>query len=143
MYPQGILYYLHLCSNVKTSVRSSNELFEKLDYVNDPSIPPCALVLIESFKVVISELKVVNAVNKRISVLEEINANSINTTDYLNIENVRLNDALIKLQDRVDHCEQRNRYLCLLMHDVKEKYRNNENTEDLVAAAVNEELVRH
>ena len=69
------------------SADTFNELFEKLDSVNDPSIPSCALLLVESFKVVITELKVINAVNKRISVLEDINAISINTTDYLNIEN--------------------------------------------------------
>ena len=61
---------------------------------------------------------------------------SINTTDYLNIEKARLNDKLIKLQDRVDEHEQRNRNLCLLMLDVNEKYRNNENTDDLVVAVI-------
>ena len=66
-----ILYYLNLCSNVKMSADSLNEFFEKLDSVNDPSIPSCALLLIESFKVVITELNVLNAVNKRISVLED------------------------------------------------------------------------
>ena len=59
-----------------------NELFEKLDSINDPSIPSYTLLLIESFKVVISQLKVLNAVKKRISDLEDINAISINTTDY-------------------------------------------------------------
>ena len=83
-------------------------MLEKLDSGNYPSIPPCVLVLIESFKVVTTEIKVLNAVNKRISVLEDINAISINTTDYLNIEKARLNDKLIKLQDRVDEHEQRN-----------------------------------
>ena len=48
-----------------------NKLFEKLDSVNELSIPSCALLLIESFKVVITELKVLNAVNKRRSVLED------------------------------------------------------------------------
>ena len=48
------------------SVDSLNELLEKLDSVNYPPIPPCALVLIKSFKVVTTEIKVVNAVNKRI-----------------------------------------------------------------------------
>ena len=41
-----ILYYLHLCSNVKMSTDTLNELFQKLDSVNDPSIPSCALLLI-------------------------------------------------------------------------------------------------
>ena len=41
-----------------------------------------------------------------------------------------------KLQDRVDEHEQRNRNLCLLMLDVNEKYRNNENTDDLVVAVI-------
>ena len=41
-----ILYYLQFCS-VKMSVDSLNELLEKLDSVNYPPIPPCALVLIE------------------------------------------------------------------------------------------------
>ena len=59
-----------------------NELFEKLDSINDPSIPSYTLLLIESFKVVISQLKVLNAVKKRISDLEDMNAISINTTDY-------------------------------------------------------------
>ena len=118
------------------SVDSLNELLEKLDSVKYPPIPPCALVLIESFKVVTTEIKILNAVNKRISVLEDINAISINTTDYLNIEKARLNDKLIKLQDRVDEHEQRNRNLCLLMLDVNEKYRNNENTDDLVVAVI-------
>ena len=40
------------------SVDTLNELFEKLYSVNDPSIPPCALLLIERFKVVITKLKV-------------------------------------------------------------------------------------
>ena len=64
------------------STDSLNELFEKLYSVNDPSIPPCALLLIESCKVVITELKVLKAVNKIISVLEDINAISRITTDY-------------------------------------------------------------
>ena len=88
------------------SADSLNELFEKQDPINGPSIPPCALLLIESFKVVIAELKVLNAVNKRISMLEDINAISIYTTDYFKIENARLNDELIKLQNRVDDHQQ-------------------------------------
>ena len=60
------------------SVDTSNKLFEKLSSV----IPLCALLL--SFKVVITELRVVL---KRISVVEDINAISINTTGYLKIEN--------------------------------------------------------
>ena len=55
----------------------------RLGYVNDPSIPSHVLLLIESFKVVITELKVIHAI-------------SINTIDYLTIENARLNDELIK-----------------------------------------------
>ena len=78
------------------------------------TLPSCALLLIESFKFVITELNVLNDLNKRISVLVVINAISKNTTDYIKIENAGLNDALIKLQDRVDDHEQRNRYLWLL-----------------------------
>ena len=66
------------------------------------------MYITSSFKVVITELKVLNAVNKRISVLEDITAISINT-DYLNIENARLIDELIKLRDRVNDHQQRNR----------------------------------
>ena len=64
------------------SADSLNELLDELDSVNYPSIPPCALVLIASFHVVITIIKVLNAVNKIISVLEDINASSINTTGY-------------------------------------------------------------
>ena len=115
-----------------------NDLFTKLDSVNDPSIPSWALLLFESFKVIITELKVLNDVNKRINLLEDINATSINTTDKLKTENARLNDVLTKLQDRVDDHEQRNRNLCLLMHGVEEG--NSENTDDLVVAVINNDL---
>ena len=115
-----------------------NDLFTKLDSVNDPSIPSWALLLFESFKVIITELKVLNDVNKRINILEDINATSINTTDKLKTENARLNDVLTKLQDRVDDHEQRNRNLCLLMHGVEEG--NSENTDDLVVAVINNDL---
>ena len=50
------------------SADSLIEQFEKLYSVNDPSIPSCALLLIESFNFVITELKVLKAVNKRINV---------------------------------------------------------------------------
>ena len=75
-----------------------------------------------------------------ITELNVLNAFSINTTDFLKIENARLNDELIKLQNRLDDREQRNRKLCLLMNGVKENYRNNENTDDPVVAIINNEL---
>ena len=58
-----------------------------------------ALLLIRSFKALITELKDIDDVTKRISVLEDINAASKNTTYRLKIGNERHNNELIKLQD--------------------------------------------
>ena len=54
-----------------------------------------------------------------ITELNVLNAISINTTAYLKIENASPNDELIKLQDRLDHREQRNGNLCLLMQNTE------------------------
>ena len=91
----------------------SSELLIKLDAVNDPSVPPWALLLIQSFKVLITEFKELNDATKRINQVEDINAICKNTCVFLTAENKRLNDDLIKLHESVDDQEQRYRNLSL------------------------------
>ena len=118
-----------------------NDLLIKLDSLNDPSVPPWALLLIESFKVLIGEFKSLTDVNKRVSVLEDLNATCQNTSNLLKTENERLQKELINLHDRVDDHEQRNRNYCLLVHGVEECDETfKEDTDDIALAVFRDEL---
>ena len=99
---------------------SLNQLTTKLDTI-DQSIPPWALLLIETMKGVITELQNFNELNKRVVTLEDKNAVAETITTNLSNENSRLNDLVVKLEARIDDQEQRNRNVCLLIHGIQEE----------------------
>ena len=70
--------------------------------------------------------------------MESISATCKNTSDHLKADNTRLNDELIKLRDRVDDQEQRNRNSCLLLHGVEEN--SDESTDDVAVAIISDNL---
>ena len=115
-----------------------SDLLFKLGAVDDPTIPPWALLLIESFRVLITEFKGLHDISKRFSELDDISATCRNTSDLLKADNIRLNHELNELRDRVDDQEQRNRNYCLILHGVDET--PNESTDDVVAAVINDNL---
>ena len=90
-------------------------------------------------KVILTELKSMNeTLNNKIDIIESDLAVSINVTSKLELETVRLNDEIVKLQTRVDDNEQRNRNLCLLIHGVDES--PHEKTDDIVIDIINNKI---
>ena len=115
-----------------------NDLLNKFNDVNISEIPPWALLIIESMKVLINEFKGINNVLNRLQVLEDSKSISDNVTKLLQDDNTRLNGVVTSLKYRLDHQEQRSRNECLLIHGVVEDM--NENTDDLVLNVMNADL---
>ena len=85
-----------------------------------------------------SQLKCFNTLNDRIQSLEELKSVNENITSTLQNENTRLNNVIVKLEDKLDDNEQRNRNQCLLFHGISET--SGENTDDLVVEIINKAL---
>ena len=117
---------------------SLNTLITNLDSVHDDSIPPWALVLLQSMKGVINGLKVIDELVQRVTKLEDFKRVSETITTQLQDENKRLHDAINKLEMRVDDQEQRSRNMCLLIHGVQES--DDENTDELALAIINNDI---
>ena len=108
---------------------SLEDISEKLNSINDNSIPAWALLLMESMKVIINELKVVKDLAASVNVLESFKAVSEKVTSNLEKENSRLLKLITNLELKVDDQEQRSGNTCLLMHGIQENDR--ENTDEL------------
>ena len=120
------------------SSESIDQLLSELNN-DDPSIPAWATLIINGMKVILTELKSMNeTLNNKIDIIESDLAVSINVTSKLELETVRLNDEIVKLQTRVDDNEQRNRNLCLLIHGVDES--PHEKTGDIVIDIINNKI---
>ena len=119
-----------------------NELLLNLNTVNpnnDQPIPPWALLFLESFKVLIGEIKKLNDSTIRIGELEDRTAVCENTSDRLITEIKRLGDELKKLQEKVDDQEQRSRNNCLLLHGVEENMMQ-QDTDGILLNVINNDL---
>ena len=99
-------------------------LISKLDKVNDPSIPPWALIIVECFKGLINVFHEFTIKNDELNNLKSANAS--------------LQDEINVLKLRVDDNEQRSRNSCLLIHGIEEK--PNEDTDTLIKEVVENEL---
>lgn len=113
---------------------------EKLNNV-DQTIPPWAILIVNSMKEILCQLKNTNEMISKVNNLEanvEINKN---VSERLVVENQRLKNELLKLRSRVDDNEQRNRNLCLLLHGVEES--DEEKTDEMVIEAINNEVGVH
>ena len=115
-----------------------NDLLDKFNDVNVAEIPPWALLIIESVKVLINEFKGMKDVLNRLRILEDHKSISVNVTTLLQDDNKRLNETVKSLENRLDHQEQRSRNECLLIHGVIENV--NELTNDLALNVINTEL---
>lgn len=120
------------------SASSVDEYIANLNAVNDAGIPPWAILLINSVKEVLCQLKNINGMMEKFELLEADVAITKNASDKLVVENDRLKDELLKLKGRVDDNEQRNRNLCLLFHGVPES--PNEVTDDHVLNVIENDL---
>jgi hypothetical protein len=120
------------------SSESIDQLLSELNH-DDPTIPAWAALIINGMKVILTELKSMNeTLNNKIEIIESDLAVSINVSSKLELETVRLNGEIVKLQTRVDDNEQRNRNLCLLIHGVVETPQ--EKTDDIVIDIVNNKI---
>ena len=117
---------------------SLNALIDNLDSVNDNSIPPWALILLQCMKGVIKGLQVIDDLVHRVNILEDFKTGNETIAKNLHDENQRLNAVITKLEMSVDDQEQRSRNMCLLIHCVEEK--DGEKTDELVLNVINEEL---
>ena len=117
---------------------SLEDISEKLNSINDNSIPAWALLLMESMKVIIDELKVVKDLAARVNVLECFKAVSEKVTSNLENENSRQLKLITNLELKVDDEEQRSRNTCLLIHGIQENYR--ENTDELALKVINNDI---
>jgi hypothetical protein len=99
-------------------------LLSKLNNVNDPNIPPWALIIVECFK------GLINVFHEFTTKNDELN--------NLKSENATLLDEINVLKLRVDDNEQRSRNSCLLIHGIEEK--PNEDTDTLIKEVFQNEL---
>ena len=86
---------------------SCDPLLSKLNAINDPNMPQWAIVLMECFKGVIT-------------ILQDIKDNN-HSIDEVKAENVKLNNEIVCLNEKIDDLEQRSRNSCLLIHGVEEQ----------------------
>ena len=117
---------------------SLDDISEKLNSINDNSILAWALLLMESMKVIINELKVVKDIAARVNVLGSFKAVSEIVTSNLENENSRLLKLITNLELKVDDEEQRSRNTCLLIHGIQENDR--ENTDELALQVINNDI---
>ena len=110
----------------------------KLNAFNDSTIPAWALLLVESMKAVVSELKTVQGLTQRIIELESYKAINETVSSHLKEENMRLCGVVDKLELKIDDQEQRSRNSCLLFHGIQEN--EGENTNDVAMAVMNDKL---
>ena len=103
---------------------SCDPLLLKLNAINDPNMPQWALVLVECFKGVIT-------------ILHDIKeSNHVN--DEVKAENVKLNNEIVILNEKIDDLEQRSRNSCLLIHGVDEQ--SGENTDSIASNIIKDRL---
>ena len=108
---------------------SIQQVIDNLTTMDINSVPPWAILLIDSMKVVLSQLSNLNGIMEKINALESEVTISKNVSSNLANDNERLRNDLSVLQLKVDDIEQRNRNMCLLIHGVEET--DGENTDDL------------
>jgi hypothetical protein len=119
--------------------KALDDLIGQFNTFNDPTIPSWANIIIEGMKVLLtSQLQCFNTLNDKIQSLEESKSINENVTSTLQGENRRLNDVIVKLEDKLDDNEQRNRNQCLLFHGIPES--SGENTDDLVVEIIKTKL---
>ena len=117
---------------------SIQQVIDNLTTMDINSVPPWAILLIDSMKVVLSQLSNLNGIMEKINALESEVTISKNVSSNLANDNERLRNDLSVLQLKVDDIEQRNRNMCLLIHGVEET--DGENTDDLVINVITENL---
>ena len=113
-------------------------LITKLKELNDPSIPPWALLLIQSVCLVLSDAKDANSLANRVNELEDFKSVSTKVTKTLKQESDHLRERLELLERRVDNDEQRSRNQCLLIHGIPED--EDEDTNDVVVDVIKSKI---
>ena len=114
---------------------SLEEVTDGLNSFNQ-EIPPWALLMMPSMRTILNELKELKNLTGRVNDLETFKAVSEAVTTNLKTDNVRLIDAVRRLEEKVeklevksDDQEQRNRSYCLLFHGCPEN--EGGNTDDI------------
>ena len=109
----------NFCDNHQV-IMSCDSLLSNLNAINDPNMPQWAIVLMECFKGVIT-------------ILQDIKGNN-DLIDEVKAENVKLNNEIVSLTDKIDDLEQRSRNSCLLIHGVEEQV--GENTDSIASSII-------
>ena len=120
------------------ALNTIDSIAEKLNTFNDPSIPSWALLLVDSMKVVVSELKTVQNITQRLVELESYKTINETVSSHLQQENMRLCGVVNKLELKIDDLEQRSRNSCLLFHGLQEN--EGENTNDVAIKFMKDKL---
>lgn len=116
---------------------SLNTLIGNLNSLDtDNSIPQWALLMIECMKTLITEIKGVNDIIKRVHVLEDFKSVNEAVSMQLNNENIRLIKVVNDLETKLDDQEQRTRNSCLLIHGIEED--ESDNTDNHVLSVIND-----
>ena len=115
-----------------------DQLLSNFENVDDTSMPAWAKILIDGLKIIITELKCVKDLAKRLDEFEAFKAVSETTTKRLADENKRLNERLNQVELKQDDQEQRSRSYCLMIHGCEET--EGENVDEVVLDVVNKYL---
>ena len=113
---------------------SLDEIANQFNTFNQ-EIPAWALLLMQSMKTVIDELKLVKDLAKKVHEFEEFKIISSGVSTKLQEENQRLNDKIKILEDKIDDQEQRSRNNCLLIHGCPEM--DGEDTDNVALDVMN------
>ena len=120
------------------TIANFEQLVDNLNSITDPSVPLWASTLIDCFKGLIEQLKVVNNTVNKVDELKSLYSVQKIVTDNLAADNERLRNDLQKLTLRVDDQEQRQRNNCLILHGVEE--RADEKTDDIIINVIKNDL---
>ena len=114
------------------------DLINKINNFDDPTIPQWAKILIQSMHLVLHEFKVVKSLASKIKVLEDCKSVHENVTTRLQEDNLQLHNKIKSLEERIDDGEQRSRNQCLLIHGIAEN--DEEDTDTVAVGIINNEL---
>ena len=115
-----------------------DQLLSNIGNLNDTSIPPWTLILIEGMKILVTELKVVNELVSKVDDLENYKEDDETLKQDILNEDKRLYERIDELELQIDDNEQRNHNYCLMLHGIEEQ--DGENTDEIVINTIKNEL---
>ena len=101
-------------------------------------VPAWATVLINCYTELITEIRSINAINKKVTELDNACEVRGKIVDALHEDNARLNAEMENMKFSIDANEQKSRNICLLLHGIPES--NDESTDNITLDTIQNEV---